>query len=157
MKKLLLISLITIVFFSCKKDVSGPALQGMDVTSVTWSFRAIQGYLQFTGFVPLSTGDSFKMNSNNTFSINYGDKACTGTYTWTSIDSATAIVNFKIQNWPSTDSGVLKTIMSSTDTCVSVKPPNLFYTPSLNGNYDFGALMELRFNNNSGDFILSYP
>ena len=161
MKKLLLMSLMTIVFFACKKDVSGPALQGMDVTSVTWSFRGIEGYFYFgsDSFLNVFSGDinpCFKMNSNNTFSINLNDTVCTGTYSWTPIDTATAIVNFKIQNWQSTSSEVLKKIMSSTDTCMSVRYPNYFYVFT-DPDTNLYSSMELKFYNNSGFFVLSYP
>ena len=96
------------------------------------------------------------MNSNNTFSINLNDTVCTGTYSWTPIDTATAIVNFKIQNWQSTSSEVLKKIMSSTDTCMSVRYPNYFYVFT-DPDTNLYSSMELKFYNNSGFFVLSYP
>lgn len=147
---LLLFVFITMLSVSCHKEKGSADIE--NVTGFIWTVYTIQG--AGDSFInPIPTDWQFQLNSDRSFSFRLGSSYCSGTYTWTALDSANASVMFTVKEWNSppqfsVTAEKLKNIVTTINRCSFVKSPSIPQFPSP----PLPASMELQFKGNGGYF-----
>ena len=153
MKKILLLSLLALIFIQCNKEGSTKSAI-TDVTGIAWQLFSLQKtndpYIN-----PIPANWYLQLNNDRRFSFTLHDITGTGTYSWVQEDSINARVTFAIQHWnfPAADTQYtnrLKDILLSIDSCHYLKPPNLLPLPF----YLSLPKMELQFDGDAGHFYV---
>jgi hypothetical protein len=88
--------LMVLLSASCRKDKSDAEIE--NVTGFTWTIYAVQETND--GFMnPVPTSWHFQLNKNRSFSFDLSGAKCSGSYTWSPIDPASATISFAIKEW----------------------------------------------------------
>ena len=144
------ISLLMLLLQACKKDKDNEPIEG--VTGFAWKVYSVQQ----TGdqFInPIPDTWSFSLTTERKFSFTLDGSVSAGSFSWNQVDSASANVEFNIDQWNNpfqspTTSSKLKTVVQSVDKVFIYKPPFSALTPAPPP----GATVVMVFQGSAGNF-----
>ena len=126
---------VALLSTSCNKNQERKPIK--DVTGYEWGVGALRDATN-PYIIPLPAYYQLVLNDDGTFTLNLKSATCTGTYTWTEVDSLSAHVSFTFKKWsdPSEYAGsaqVLRNVLSGANRCyilkgINVPPPITGYT-----------------------------
>src|ERR1041385_1445510 len=93
---LLLFAWVSFLSVNCRKEKTHTDIDG--VTGFTWRVYTVQEASD-TYINPIPTDWQFQLNNDQSFSFSLSGSACKGTYSWTTLDTASATVMFTIKEW----------------------------------------------------------
>ena len=152
LNKLIFLVFISFLLFSCHKDKVNPEIEG--VTGFKWQVYSVQAVNDYY-INPIPTDWQFNLNNDQSFSFKLGSSVCSGTYSWTAIDTVSANVIFTIKEWnnPLQSAGTaskLKNVVQAVNKCYIYKYPFLGQYPGP----PFSATMILQFKGSAGFFYV---
>lgn len=143
---------ITLLSISCGKEKINADIK--DVTGFVWKVYTVQEASD-TYINPVPTDWQFQLNNNQSFSFSLGSSVCSGTYSWSTVDTVNASVILTIKEWnnplqssPTADK--LKNIVKTINACYLFKSPHIPQNPAP----PFSASTVLQFQGAAGVFYV---
>lgn len=145
----LFVVFISFLLIDCRKGKSNTEIK--EITGYTWQVGPIQETNDYY-IHPNPSSWELKLNNDRSFSFNLNGSSCTGTYSWTAIDSISANVNFTIKKWPAeySTANKLKNVLQGVTKCNYFKGSYIPPVMSTFGNF----AMVLEFEGSTGYFYV---